>query len=281
MPELPEVETVRRGLVELVKEATIVGVSIYWERIITPPFSSEKFAKTLMNQTIHDVLRRGKYLIFLLDDWAIISHLRMEGKYQVVDTDAPHAKHTHVIFHLADGRDLRYLDVRKFGRMTLVPLPSMPEFFIQKHLGPEPLTECFKLDDFRAALNQSQRMLKPFLLDQRAVVGIGNIYCDEVLFDAQLHPQTLTNCVTATEAERLFDSIRRILKEAVERKGSTIRTYKNTMGEAGTFQELLKVYQRAGQPCVRCQTPIQKIKVAQRGTHYCPTCQIEHSTVNE
>lgn len=273
MPELPEVETVRKGLTNLVKGAKIVDVDVYWDRIITPPFSSEMFRNELLGETIHEIDRRGKYLIFIMDHWAMISHLRMEGKYEVEQTDEPLKKHTHVVFHLADGRDLRYLDVRKFGRMTLVPLGKQHEVTGIRDLGPEPIPEMFKLEPFKEALKKKSRSIKPLLLDQKVVVGLGNIYVDEALFEAKIHPVRPANSLTAAEVKRLYHAIIDVLGRAVEAGGTTIRTYQNALGEAGSFQVELLVYGKTGEPCVRCGTPIVKTKVAQRGTHFCPNCQ--------
>lgn len=273
MPELPEVETVRKGLTNLVEGATIQDVDVYWDRIITAPFSSEAFRNDLLGQTIHKIERRGKYLIFLMDDWAMISHLRMEGKYEVEKTGTPLKKHTHVVFHLTDGRDLRYLDVRKFGRMTLVPIGTEHEAPGIKGLGPEPIPELFKLKPFSVALGSKSRAIKPLLLEQKIVVGLGNIYVDEALFEAKIHPLRPANSLTSIEIKNLHHSIIGVLGRAVEAGGTTIRTYQNALGEAGSFQVDLLVYGKTGEPCVNCGQPIQKIKVAQRGTHFCSHCQ--------
>lgn len=273
MPELPEVETIRVGLNKLISKAVITSVEVYWNRMITPPFSSEKFKEVLVGQKIHTVERRGKYLIFLLDDWAMVSHLRMEGKYEVVRRDAEYKKHTHVVFHLADGRDLRYMDVRKFGRFSLLPIDKQEEFEPFKKLGPEPRAEYFKVNYFHEKLSKTKRAIKPVILDQTVVAGVGNIYADESLFLAKVNPQKPANTLDKEETIALHAAIIKVIQQAVNSGGSTIRTYVNTLGEAGSFQQELKVYGRAGEPCQRCGTPIRKIKLAQRGTHFCPNCQ--------
>ncbi|MGY3777529.1 DNA-formamidopyrimidine glycosylase [Isobaculum melis] len=273
MPELPEVETVRKGLVHLVKGSKIQAVDVYWDNIITPATEVMQFKEQLQGQTIQDVKRRGKYLIFLFDDLAMISHLRMEGKYEVEETNTPLKKHTHVVFHLTDGRDLRYLDVRKFGRMQLVPLATAMEAGGLKNLGPEPLPDTFLLKDFIAYLATRSRPVKPLLLEQKVVVGLGNIYVDEALFEAKIHPLRPADSLTKAEAKKLRLAIIDVLGRAVEAGGTTIRTYQNALGEAGKFQVALNVYGQTGAPCPRCGTPIEKIKVAQRGTHLCPHCQ--------
>lgn len=273
MPELPEVETIRLGLNKLISKAVITSVDVYWNRMITPPFSSDKFKQVLKGEKIHTVERRGKYLIFILDHWAMVSHLRMEGKYEVVAKNDEYKKHTHVVFHLADGRDLRYMDVRKFGRFTLLPIDKQNEFEPFKKLGPEPRPESFNVTYFHEKLLKTKRAIKPVILDQTVVAGVGNIYADESLFLAKINPQKPANTLNKEETIALHAAIIDVIQHAVERGGSTIRSYVNTLGEAGSFQQELNVYGRTGEPCQRCGTPIKKIKLAQRGTHFCPNCQ--------
>lgn len=273
MPELPEVETVRQGLLKLVKGSKITGVDVYWERIIAGEIHSEDFIFQLIGNRLLDVGRRGKYLIFYFDHWNMVSHLRMEGKYEVTDTIEPLKKHTHVVFHLSDGRDLRYLDVRKFGKMILVPKGEEFNVAGLKTIGPEPIPETFDLALFKRTLKQKSRAIKPLLLDQKVVAGLGNIYVDESLFKAKIHPLRPANSLKSKEVEQLHKAIIDVLEQAVLAGGTTIRSYKNALGEAGNFQVELHVYAKTNEPCVYCGTPIQKIKVAQRGTHICTNCQ--------
>lgn len=273
MPELPEVEVVRRGLNQTIAHSTISHVDVFWSRMITPPFSSEKFKDVLAGETIHTVERRGKYLIFLLDNWAMVSHLRMEGKYEVVDSKEDYKKHTHVVFHLSDGRDLRYLDVRKFGRFSLVPIDKQDDYEPFKKLGPEPTAESFRFSDFKQRLSRTSRAIKTVILDQHVVAGVGNIYADESLFEAGVNPQKPANELNEKESRQLHQAIIAVIGRAVSAGGSTIRTYKNSFGEEGHFQIYLNVYGKKNQACPRCGTPIEKIKVGQRGTHFCPNCQ--------
>ncbi|WP_414839931.1 DNA-formamidopyrimidine glycosylase [Carnobacterium sp. TMP28] len=273
MPELPEVETVRQGLLNLVKETTIIGVDVYWDRIISGDIHSEDFISQLIGARLIDIKRRGKYLLFDFGHLVMISHLRMEGKYEVSDTNESLKKHTHVVFHLSDGRDLRYLDVRKFGRMTLVPKGE--EFTVAglKTIGPEPVPETFDLTLFKKILKQKSRAIKPLLLEQKVVAGLGNIYVDEALFEAKIHPLRPAHSLKPKEVEGLHRAIIEVLKKAVLAGGTTIRTYKNALGEMGSFQVELHVYGKTNEPCTNCGAPIQKIKVAQRGTHICTNCQ--------
>lgn len=273
MPELPEVETIKKGLNQLIKGAVIIDVAVFWDRMITPPFSSEKFKKVLRGETIHTIERRGKYLIFLLDHWAMVSHLRMEGKYEVNNSGEPIKKHTHVIFYLADGRQLRYMDVRKFGRFTLLPIDKKDEYEPFKKMGPEPVADFFKLNEFKKDLSKTNRVIKAVILDQNIVAGVGNIYADESLFQAKIHPMQPANTIGPAAVSRLREAIIDVIDRAVEAGGSTIRTYKNTLGEAGKFQMSLAVYGQTDKPCPRCGHPIEKIRVVQRGTHFCPHCQ--------
>lgn len=273
MPELPEVETVRKGLVQLVTGKTIASVDIFWPRIIEYP-EVDIFEHDLVGETIETVERRGKFLIFRLTNWDLISHLRMEGKYEFFQENAPLQKHTHVVFTFTDNSQLRYLDVRKFGRMALVEKNQSQEYRGIKVLGPEPTVEDFQLSDFVQGLKKHHKAIKPLLLDQRLVTGLGNIYVDEALWQAQIHPEQPADSLKAKEVAALHQAIIDVLGRAVEAGGTTIRTYLNALGEAGKFQLSLNVYGQTGKPCPRCGTPIEKIKVAQRGTHFCPRCQV-------
>ncbi|GMG60325.1 DNA-formamidopyrimidine glycosylase [Tetragenococcus halophilus] len=274
MPELPEVETVRKGLVTLVQDKTVAEVIVRWPKIIESP-AVDTFCQELIGQAINDVERRGKFLIFEFTDFDLISHLRMEGKYEYTpkNTEAPVDKHTHVIFKFTDGSQLSYHDVRKFGRMALVEKGQYPFYKGIKQLGPEPVEEEFSLQAFEKKLQHSSSLIKPLLLNQKVVAGLGNIYADEVLWLAKIHPQQPARTLTKKEAESLHQAIIAILAKAVRAGGTTIRSYKNALGEAGFFQVRLNVYGKTGEPCPRCETPIKKIKVAQRGTHFCPHCQ--------
>lgn len=272
MPELPEVETVRKGLERLVVGKTIEQVTIFWPRIIEQP-DVEVFEKKLIGQKIKKMERRGKFLIFKLTNYDLISHLRMEGKYETHLPTDEKDKHTHVIFSFTDGTELRYLDVRKFGRMVLVDQDQAANYKGILLLGPEPIPTDFKLLEFRKSLKKHKKAIKPLLLDQRLVTGLGNIYVDEALWGAKIHPEQLANSLNTKETERLYEAIIDVLARAVEAGGTTIRTYLNALGEAGKFQVSLNVYGQKDKPCPRCGTPIKKIKVAQRGTHFCPKCQ--------
>ncbi|MFC6289141.1 bifunctional DNA-formamidopyrimidine glycosylase/DNA-(apurinic or apyrimidinic site) lyase [Levilactobacillus angrenensis] len=273
MPELPEVETVRRGLTRLVQGATIDHVDVYYRKMVTP--EAEVFTADLIGRQIDRIDRRGKYLLFRFSgELTMVSHLRMEGKYDVQPTGSPITKHTHVVFHLTDGRDLRYTDTRKFGRMRLVPtgtegtaLPSLGK------LGPEPTADTLTLAYMQQIFHKSHKVVKPFLLDQSKIAGLGNIYADEVLWLSKINPLTPADELSDAQLKTLRQSIITEIGLAIKGHGTTVHSFSTAFGEAGQFQNHLHVYGREGEPCERCGTEIVKIKVAQRGTHYCPHCQ--------
>lgn len=273
MPELPEVENVRRGLAALVLGKTVKAIDIRWSKIIVNP--DNLFVETLVGRQIIGVDRRGKYLLIRFDhQLTVVSHLRMEGKYEVDDASVPLTKHTHVIFEMTDGSQLRYLDTRKFGRMQLIETGQEMTVSGLKSLGPEPTPATFDAHQFYLALQKHHKAIKPLLLDQKVVTGLGNIYVDETLWLSQIHPETPADLLSVAEVNRLHDEIIAELALAIDSGGTTINTFLNATGHAGAFQSMLHVYGKQGQPCERCQTPIEKIKVAQRGTHFCPHCQI-------
>lgn len=271
MPELPEVESVRRSLEPMLVGRTIERLVVSFPKMILTGVTD--LEEQLVGQRVEAVRRRGKYLIIELEQGILISHLRMEGKYLRFEQVADNQKHCHVYFYLSDGSILVYHDVRKFGTMEYLPKAAEASYFQSKKLGSEPNHLDFKLVDFTRGLAKSKKILKPHLLDQTLVVGLGNIYVDEVLWAAQLHPQRLSASLTKPEIERLHAEIIRILQLGIEKGGSSIRTYKNALGMAGQMQDYLQVYGKEGQACPRCGQLIEKIKVQGRGTHFCPQCQ--------
>ncbi|MBP2622894.1 DNA-formamidopyrimidine glycosylase [Streptococcus oricebi] len=273
MPELPEVETVRRGLERLVVDKKIERVTVFYPKMIVS--GAKEFQKALQGQEILAIERRGKYLIFQLTDWSMISHLRMEGKYLYFSGEPLLDKHSHVRFDFRDKTSLIYQDVRKFGTMELLEKSRVQAYFKARKLGPEPTERDFQLAPFKATLKKSRKVLKPYLLDQTLVAGLGNIYVDEVLWRAKIHPKRLAASLSESEIRALHREIIQVLQLGIEKGGSTIRTYRNALGEDGTMQEELKVYARAGQPCPRCGSELEKMKLAGRGTHLCPHCQVK------
>lgn len=273
MPELPEVETVRKTLEQLVIGKEIKKVTVHWAKIIKEPIEHEQFSDALMGQIIEAIGRRGKFLLFYLTDYVLVSHLRMEGKYGLFSSLEPIDKHTHVIFTFTDESQLRYKDVRKFGTMHLFTKGEEMNKLPLVHLGPEPLSDEFTATYLKQTLSKTNRTIKAVILDQKTVVGVGNIYVDEALFRAKIHPERKASSLSDEEYERLVVEIRNTLAEAIEQGGSTIRSYVNSQGQIGMFQQQLYVYARAGEICKECNTHIDKIKVAGRGTHICPSCQ--------
>lgn len=276
LPELPEVETVRRALDKLVVGATVDSVEVRWPKIINYDAHGgvEAFQLDMVGQTLRGMKRRGKYLIFEWDDFGWISHLRMEGKFLVVSHDEPIDKHTHVIFNLTDGRDLRYRDVRKFGRIQMFPKQEIVKGVAALKLGPEP--ENLTANYLKNKFARTHRLIKPVLLDQKILAGLGNIYADEVLYLSKIHPMQPADTLTADEIALLTVNVKKVLSSATAKGGTTIRSYTDSYGEAGHFQVELLAYGKNGQPCGYCGEVIEKMKVAQRGTHYCPHCQVLH-----
>ncbi|MCA9573974.1 MAG: bifunctional DNA-formamidopyrimidine glycosylase/DNA-(apurinic or apyrimidinic site) lyase [Polyangiales bacterium] len=279
MPELPEVETVARLIRPRVLGRTITSSQASWVRSLGGP-TAATFERLVRGATVTHVGRRAKYIVLTLrrggtgdagaDAGALLVHLRMTGRLHVEPSAAPLGPYTRVALGLDDGHTLRFDDVRKFGRFTHVadPLATLA------HLGPEPLEPAFTGAWLHAALRARRRALKPLLLDQEFVAGLGNIYVDEALHEAQLHPLQSSERVTKPQAARLAEAIRAILDEAIAREGSSFDTfYRTPEGQPGSYQHQFRVYGRDGKPCRRCEATVQKLVVGQRGTHVCPRCQ--------
>lgn len=272
MPELPEVETVRRGLLKIAKGRKINAIDVYYGKTITNDV--EQFRQALIGQTIENVDRRGKYLLFRFsNNLTMVSHLRMEGKYFNQPIGGPIDKHTHVVFQFTDGTELCYHDTRKFGRMTLVKTGEEMTVGGLKTIGPEPTAKDFKLAFFADELHRSRGKIKPFLLNQHHVAGLGNIYADEVLWMSKINPEQPANTLTDKQVKVLHDNIIKELAMAIKYKGTTVHSFTNAFGDAGAFQERLNAYGHGGDRCPRCGTKMVKTKVAQRGTTFCPHCQ--------
>ncbi len=271
MPELPEVQTIVNQLrlgssgVPSLLGRRIIGVQLLWERTLATPSYSE-FQKRVIGQAIEDIRRRGKFAVFSLSSESLLIHLRMSGDLLVEARSASLAPHHRLILELDQDWRLAFNDARKFGRAWLVADPDT----VLKDLGPEPLDPELTPDLFYQRLKSHQRQLKPLLLDQTFLAGLGNIYADEALHLAKLHPLTLAHSLTLQQAGELLEGIRQVLQEGIRRNGATI----DWVYRGGDFQNYFRVYQRTGEPCLVCGTHIQRIKVGQRGTHFCPTCQI-------
>ena len=270
MPELPEVETVARGLATQLVGRTIESTTVRWPRTIAVPCVRD-FEARIIGRTVVSVGRRGKYVVVQLDQCYLLIHLKMSGRLMVLPQEEPLDKHTHTVFDLDDGRQLRFRDVRKFGRVYLIEDPAQ----VTSSLGPEPLAHDFTLDDFQRLLSRRSGRLKPLLLNQQFLAGLGNIYADESLFVAGLHPLRKADSLAPEDQARLYAAIRSVLQRAVDRRGTTLDDggYVDAAGEAGEYQSDISVYGRTGEPCSVCTGPIERIVVGGRSTHYCPHCQ--------
>lgn len=273
MPELPEVETVKEALKQTVKGRQIKDIEIRYEPMIKNMTANE-FKKALINQTIQEISRRGKYLVLHFDDYQLLSHLRMEGKYFYVEDDFELNPHVHVIFTLDNGNQLLYQDTRKFGTYHLYDKDTDLEMTAPfQVLGLEPFSKEFTPSYVKEKIQNKKKPIKSLLLDQTVVCGLGNIYVDEVLYRSRLHPLTPSSQLSDKEIENVVKYTQEVLARAIELGGTTIRTFSSSHGVSGTFQNELLVHQRKGEPCFECDTPIEKIKVGGRGTYLCPICQ--------
>lgn len=273
MPELPEVETVMRSLQKKLTGLSVTGVIIDLPKVIRLP-GVEEFKSTLTGKEIESFGRRGKYLlVHLSGGFTLVIHLRMTGRlvYAAPGDEIP--RHTHVILKLDNGQEVRFTDTRQFGRMILAPTQSLGEVPGLRDLGREPLEKGFTRDFLRKELRRRRTRLKALLLDQTFIAGLGNIYVDEALHRARLHPERLANNLNPREVTRLFHAIQEVLEEGIRNRGTSFRDYVDGDGRTGNYQELLRVYSREGHPCPICEKPIHRIKVAGRSTFYCPCCQ--------
>jgi formamidopyrimidine-DNA glycosylase len=272
MPELPEVEHAARTLGAQIVGRRIVAVTkLDWERMVETPEIAH-FLALLEGREVLAAGRRAKWILLTLDSgWTLALHLRMSGYITVHEADAQPDGYTHLVLLLDDGRQVFFHDTRKFGRARLLDGAGLAALHAAH--GLEPLTDAFTPNALAELLRRRSARLKPLLLDQRVIAGIGNIYADEALWRAQLHPLRTSDSLDDDEIARLHSGIRLALLQGLERGGSTLRDYRNSYGEAGTNQDHFNVYDRAGAPCPRCGTAIERTVVGQRGTHLCPFCQ--------
>jgi len=269
MPELPEVEVIARGLDAWLPGQTIRAVDVLWPRSVATP-TPTCFAGQLAGRRIGPVGRRGKFVHIRIDDGAhLFAHLRMTGTLCRAPAEEPLTPYVRVLFHLAGPCDLRFADTRKFGRLYLVDDPML----VVGDLGPEPLGEDFTAEWLIGALGSRRTRLKPLLLNQRFIAGLGNIYVDEALYLAGLHPLRPADSLEPEDGRRLHAAIQEVLRDAIARRGTTLRSYRDAEGDRGENQGFLRAYGRTGLPCRRCGRPIERIIVGQRSTHFCPACQ--------
>lgn len=272
MPELPEVETIARtlkeggqGLPGLVGR-TVAGAEVFWGRTVAEP-SPAVFKKAIAGQRVEDVGRRAKYLRFTLSEDTLLVHLRMSGDLQVGRAAEKLGEHIRLAVYFEDGLQLAFNDPRKFGRVWLVRDPQE----VLASLGPEPFDERLTPEEFFRMLQKRSRQIKPLLLDQSFIAGVGNIYADEALNLAKIHPRRRADTLSEGQAGSLLEAVRRVLVEGIRRNGASI----DWVYRGGDFQNYFRVYQQAGEPCPHCATPIERMVVGQRGTYYCPACQVD------
>jgi formamidopyrimidine-DNA glycosylase len=300
MPELPEVETVARDLQRWVAGARIADAEVRWERTIRHPLPAERFVAEVRGAAIRSVGRRAKSVLLHLDDGRVMTvALRMTGALIVAGPGTPDDPYARVVFRLADGRELRYRDVRKFGRIGLweggglrsrrgtprrrvgeAAAPFRVGQVFERH-GPEPLARSFSAARMAERLRRRSARLKTLLLDQSFVAGVGNIYADEALWRARLHPLRAADTLTPVEVRRLHRALRSVLRQGIQNRGASFADYVGADGEPGANAERLAVYRRTDEPCLRCGRPIARIIVGQRSTHFCPNCQRQPEAAGE
>jgi formamidopyrimidine-DNA glycosylase len=264
MPELPEVETLARTLRPALIGKTILESDLRWKRTLAAP-SPARFKQQVRGQQITDVSRRAKYFILQTSSFSLLVHLRMSGDLLAVLGGYQPGTHDRLILKLTDDTSLVFCDPRKFGRVWLVADTAK----VFRDLGPEPLSDAFTAEWLYASLRSRKRQLKPLLLDQKFIAGLGNIYTDESLHRAKLHPLTRSDQVTKKQAAHLWSAIRETLEEGIRRNGASI----DWVYRGGEFQNHFRVYGRTGEACPACGTKIQRLVIGQRGTHFCPHCQ--------
>lgn len=270
MPELPEVETVRKKLLSKLKNKKIINIKILYNNIFENQ-DIEKITEEIKNQTISDINRIGKWLIYDLDDYYLLSHLRMEGKYIYRNINEKIEKHELVIFNIDNEFELRYKDTRKFGRMLLIKKDELYKNSPIKNLGYEPWN--ISKEYIKEKIKNKQIPIKTILLDQSILVGLGNIYADEVLFLSKINPHKKGKEITDKEITSIIENSKKILEKAIKEGGTTIRSYTSEEGVSGNFQNNLLVHKRENEKCPNCSSIIKRDKIGGRSTYFCPNCQ--------
>lgn len=270
MPELPEVETIKRQLNRKIKGKKIKTVEVRLPRFVKYPL--KKFKQIVAQAKITSISRRAKLLIIeLSNEYCLVIHLKLTG--QLIFNGQP-TKHTHLIYHFTDNSQLIHNDLIKFGFIKVIPKKELTDFFRKEEFGPEPLTKKFTLELFKKLLSQRKNSkIKPLLMDQKFIAGIGNLYADEILFLARVLPFRKVKTIKPAEIKRIYQGIKKILSLAIKRRGSSVRNYLDIEGKEGKYLPLLKVYQREGQPCFICGSKVKRFKMGGRSAHFCPKCQ--------
>lgn len=270
MPELPEVETTCRGIAPHIEGKRVTKVIVRQAKLRWP--ISPEISSVLPGLNINSVKRRAKYLLIDADKGTLIIHLGMSGSLRVVNADTAPEKHEHIDIIFADNSCLRYKDPRRFGCLLWTSSPIDEHKLIQ-HLGPEPLSDAFDIDDFLPKAKTTKKPIKSLIMDGHIVVGVGNIYASEALFQAGIHPKRAANNISKARLNNLVTAIKDILTKAIEQGGTTLKDFVNSEGKPGYFQQTLHVYGRGKQDCLQCNGAIKQMVIAQRSTFYCPHCQ--------
>jgi len=271
MPELAEVETVRNTLKKRILNKKIKDVNIIYSKMLDN--NELDFKNILINNEFKDILRVGKWLIFELNNYYLLSHLRMEGKFFLKNSDENIQKHEHVIITFIDNTDLRYHDTRKFGRMKIIKKEDLWNTEEIKKQGKEPMDDSLTTNYLLDKFNNKKLPVKSVLLDQTIISGLGNIYADEVLFASNINPLRSASSLNELECKKIIESSKKIILKAIEEGGTTIKSYTSSLGVIGNYQNFLQVHKREGLPCFECGNKIKRIKVGGRSTYYCEVCQ--------
>ena len=270
MPELPEVETIKRDIEKNLIGHKIVDVWTDWEKALKP--NLETFKKFVVGKKIKSVGRRAKLLIFHIDSIPLVTHLKLSGRLLYRDQDDPTDKFTHVILKLDRGKELRFADLRKFGWMRVLKNEGELDELLSE-FGIEPFTPDFTLENFSRILKSKKTVIKPLLMDQSIIAGVGNIYADESLWCAKIHPLRPANSLSEKEVNDLFTCVQDSLQSGIKDRGTSVDMYLDLFGERGEHEKNLKIFRRDGSPCPRCESEVKKNRVGGRGTHFCPKCQ--------
>jgi formamidopyrimidine-DNA glycosylase len=272
MPELPEVETIKRDIEKNLIGHQITDVWYDWAKTLKP--DPETFKKAVVGKKFKDIGRRAKLFIFHVDSIPLIAHLKLTGRLLYRNQNDPKDQFTHVVLKLDRGKELRFVDLRKFGWLRVLKDEGELDELLSE-FGIEPFTSSFTLEKFASIIQNKGTMIKPLLMDQKQIAGVGNIYSDEALWCAQIHPETPAKNLRAEKIEKLYSCIQKVLKEGITDRGTSVDDYLDLFGRPGNHEQNLQVFRKDGQPCPRCGTTIKKIRVGGRGTHYCPNCQVK------
>lgn len=273
MPELPEVETIRRGLTRKIVGLKITQTKVNLAKITN--ISSKEFAKLVKGRRVRKVSRFAKILVVdLSGGLSLAIHLKISGQLIYIRKSLLLVKHTHVILSFNNGYELRFIDPRQFGYVKLFKTSELPEKMELDKLGPEPLTKEFTLSIFKKRLNRRPKShIKPLLMDQHFISGIGNLYADEILFAAKVHPLKRVRRLKPIEVKKIYQHIKPILNKAIKYKGTSVDSYRDAQGKRGLYLQFVKAYDQEGEPCIRCKKPIKRIKIGTRSAYFCPRCQ--------